>query len=123
MSDPSASDRRRHERHPVDLPVRVRGDQGDGAETEARSVNISEGGVLLAGDHFPSGSVVRLEIELAEMGWHAIDAEVVRRDAAADGAQALAASFASVATAGGREAIRAFFAARLSGAGGSAAEA
>jgi hypothetical protein len=115
------SDRRVHERHPVALPVRVRGDES-GAEVEARSVNISEGGVLLAGGHFPSGSVVRLEIELAEMGWHAIDAEVVRRDAAADGAQALAASFASVATAGGREAIRAFFATRLSGGEGAEAD-
>jgi hypothetical protein len=56
---------------------------------------------------------VRIEIELAEMGWHALDAEVVRHDARERGA--LAARFAEAATGGGREAIRAFFETRLSG--------
>lgn len=119
MSEPSASDRRVHERHDLALPVRVSAADGD-AEVEAQSVNISEGGVLIAGTDFPDGALVRLEIELAEMGWHALDARVVRRDPAPGGGEALAASFASAATEGGREAIRFFFAARL-GSGGPAA--
>lgn len=117
MTDPTGKDRRVHERLDVELPVRVRG-AGEDAGVDAQSVNISEGGVLLAGSDFPSGSIVRLDIELAEMGWHAVDAEVVRRDASADGAEALAANFATAATEGGRDAIRAFFATRLSAAGG-----
>jgi hypothetical protein len=56
---------------------------------------------------------VRLEIELAELGWHAIDAEVVRLEADGDGPETMAARFARIATDGGREAIRAFFDARL----------
>ena len=34
--------------------------------------------VLLAGADFPSAAQVRIEIELAEIGWHSLDAEVVR---------------------------------------------
>ena len=55
---------------------------------------------------------MRIEIELAEIGWHSLDAEVVRSE---DAGGTLAARFAEVATEGGREAIRAFFAARLAG--------
>jgi c-di-GMP-binding flagellar brake protein YcgR len=121
VSDATASDRRIHERIDLELPVRVSGaGSPDSGEVEAQSVNISEGGVLLAGSDFPTGSVVRLEIELAEMGWHALDAEVVRRGDAPGGGKALAASFASAATEGGRDAIRAFFASRLSAAEGAA---
>lgn len=119
MNEAPASDRRIHERFDVELPVRVRpsGDQAAG-EVDAQSVNISEGGVLLAGSDFPTGSMVRLEIELAEMGWHSVDAEVIRRERHAAGGEALAANFASAATEGGREAIQEFFRARLSGARG-----
>jgi PilZ domain len=102
-------ERRAHPRAPAELPVRV---IADGAVIEAQSVNLSEGGVLLAGTDFPSADQVRVEIELAEMGWHALDAEVVRRDALESGA--LAARFAEAAAGGGRKAIRAFFEARLS---------
>jgi GNAT superfamily N-acetyltransferase len=106
-------DRRAHPRADVALPARVVA--GD-AVVDARSVNLSEGGVLLAGADFPSAAQVRIEIELAEMGWHALDAEVVRSDARPGGT--LAARFAEAATEGGREAIRAFFAARLREPGG-----
>jgi len=99
-------DRRAFRREDVELPARVLvGDE----TVEAQSVNLSEGGILLAGTDFPSASQVRIEIELAEIGWHSLDAEVVRLDEGG----ALAARFAEVATEGGREAIRAFFAARL----------
>lgn len=102
-------DRRAHPREDVELPARVIA--GD-AVVPAQSVNLSEGGVLLAGADFPSASQVRIEIELAELGWHALDAQVVRHDEAGD-RSALAARFAEAATEGGREAIRAFFATRL----------
>lgn len=99
-------DRRAFRRADVALPARV---VVGGDTVTAQSVNLSEGGILLAGTDFPSASQVRIEIELAEIGWHSLDADVVRHDAGG----ALAARFAEVATEGGREAIRAFFAARL----------
>jgi hypothetical protein len=117
--DQEHHDRRTHRRTDVRLPARVR--FGD-TVVDAEAVNLSEGGVLLeaggdeggvalAGADFPSAAQVRIEIELAELGWHALDAQVVR---VTDGEPpALAAAFASAATAGGREAIRAFFQAHL----------
>jgi PilZ domain len=111
VPEPEAQDERRaHPRAPAALPARV---IAGGAVVEAQSVNLSEGGVLLAGTDFPSAGQVRIEIELAEMGWHALDAEVVRRDADEPGG--LAARFAEAAAGGGREAIKAFFDSRLSG--------
>ena len=102
-------DRRLHRREDVELAARiVAGDES----VEVQSINLSEGGILLAGADFPSANTVRIEIELAELGWHAMDAEVVRRGGGAEGT--LAARFAEVATEGGRDAIRAFFASRLS---------
>ena len=113
MAEATPQDERRaHPRAAAELPVRV---IADGAVTEAQSVNLSEGGVLLAGNDFPSSRQVKIEIELAEMGWHALDAEVLRHDSRPSGA--LAARFAEAATGGGREAIKAFFETRLSGSG------
>jgi ribosomal protein S18 acetylase RimI-like enzyme len=115
VADPTPQDdRRQHPREDVDLPVRlVAGDE----VLDAHSVNLSEGGVLIAGADFPSASQVRIEIELAEMGWHALDAEVIRRSGAGDAAEGtLAARFAEAATEGGRDAIRAFFRSRIGGA-------
>lgn len=105
-------DRRAHPRADVDLAARI---VADDEVVEAHSINLSEGGVLLAGAgaDFPSASQVRIEIELAELGWHALEAEVVRTGG--DGGGTLAARFAEAATAGGREAIRAFFETRLRG--------
>jgi ribosomal protein S18 acetylase RimI-like enzyme len=107
-------ERRKHPREDVELPVRlVAADE----VVDAHSVNLSEGGVLIAGADFPSASQVRIEIELAELGWHALDAEVIRRSGAGDpGEGTLAARFAEAATEGGRDAIRAFFQSRLGGA-------
>lgn len=107
-------DRRAHPRTDVELPARV---VAGGDVVGAHSVNLSEGGVLLAGADFPSAGQVRIEIELAEMGWHSLDAEVVRLDDRPGGT--LAARFAEAATEGGRDAIRAFFAARVLPSGGS----
>ena len=101
-------DRRAFQREDVALPARVLIGED---RVDARSVNLSEGGILLAGTDFPSASQVRIEIELAEIGWHSLDADVVRLD----GRDTLAARFAEAATEGGREAIRAFFASRLAG--------
>ena len=116
VADPSPhDDRREHRREDVELSARI---VADGEVVDAQSVNLSEGGILLAGADFPSASQVRIEIELAEMGWHALEAEVVRT-ARGDGEGTLAARFAEAATEGGRDAIRAFFESRLGG-GGSA---
>jgi hypothetical protein len=104
------AERRVYPRLETRLEARV---TADGKTVEAESLNISEGGILLAGADFPSAARVRLEIELAELGWHAVDAEVVRRGADAAGTETLAASFARIATEGGRDAIQAFFQARL----------
>jgi len=67
----------------------------------------------MAGDDFPSAQQVRVEIELAELGWHQLDADVVRRGTGPDGRESLAVRFAEAAAAGGRDAIREFFATRL----------
>ena len=120
--DDEDHDRRAHRRADVRLPARVRfGDAVVDAEAinlseggvllETEGVDVEEGGVLLSGADFPSAAQVRIEIELAELGWHALDAQVVR--VTAGESPALAAAFASAATAGGREAIRAFFQAHL----------
>lgn len=53
--------------------------------------------------------MVRVEIDLAELGWHALRAEVVRvQDDGPTTAPRLAARFAESATTGGRTAIRRF---------------
>ena len=105
----TGADRRRRPRLRVALPARV---VGDGWTREVSTVDLSEDGVLVAGPDFPSGSRVRLEIELAELGWREVSADVVRREPR-EGEERLAACFARAATEGGRDAIRAFFAARL----------
>lgn len=106
---PQQGERRRSPRVSVALPARV---VGDGWSRSARTVDLSEDGVLLEGNDFPSGARVRLEIELAELGWSSVDADVVRHEDL-DGDERLAARFARAATEGGRTAIQAFFAARL----------
>jgi hypothetical protein len=116
-------ERRAHQRTDVRLAAKVRfgGTVVDaqainlsegGVLLEADEIDVSEGGVLLAGADFPSAAQVRIEIDLAELGWHALDAQVVRVTAGAS--PSLAAAFASAATEGGREAIRSFFLAHLS---------
>lgn len=106
------AERRRAERLAVALPARVVSEDGIHA---AETVDISEDGVLLSAADFPPGTHVRLEIELAEAGWRSLDAEVVRREEAEHGDDRLAARFARIATEGGRDAIQAFFEARLGG--------
>ena len=86
----------------VRLPARVRygdrrrcrGDQPQRGRRapRGRGDERHEGGVLLAGADFPSAAQVRIEIELAELGWHALDAQVVR--VTAGESPALAAAFA-----------------------------
>ncbi|HWH13689.1 MAG TPA: PilZ domain-containing protein [Miltoncostaeaceae bacterium] len=106
-----ATERRRSPRMTVALPARV---VGDGWSREVATVDLSEDGVLLSGADFPSATRVRLEIELAELGWRSLVADVVRREERGQGAgERLAATFARAATEGGRSAIREFFAARL----------
>ena len=112
MSEPGrGAERRQHPRIEARLPARI---TADGRTVDVGTLNLSEGGILLQGADLPSAARVRVEIELAELGWQALDAEVVRREQGRDGAgEELAARFARAATEGGREAIRAFFDARL----------
>lgn len=112
MSVSDEDDRREFPRLDAELAARV---SANGHTVAADTVNISEGGILLAGSDFPSAARVRVEIELAELGWHAMDAEILRHEDTRDG-ERMAARFARAATEGGREAIRAFFVKRLGGA-------
>jgi PilZ domain len=112
-TDPSSPDhdRRADQRLPAQLRARV---IDHDRVVDAQTLDISAGGALLLGPDFPSGSHVRIEIELAELGWHSVDAEVVRREESQTGGDGQwAARFAQIATDGGRDAIRAFFDARV----------
>jgi len=88
--------------------MRARVSDQDGVTADAEVINISEGGVLINGEQLPRDGRVRIEIELDELGWQVIDAEVVRAAPSADGPGQLAARFAGVAASGERGAIRAF---------------
>jgi hypothetical protein len=95
-------DRRAHPRFATSIRARV---AADDEVIEGEVVNLSEGGVLIGGEAFPPAEQVRIELDLAERGWQAVDAEVVRVEYKEG---QLAARFAEVATSGGRSAIRAF---------------
>lgn len=106
----AGDDRRAHVRHRVTLPVRV--STGD-VTSAGRSVDLSEGGILIVGVDLPPTARVSVEVELADLGWHAFDATVVRRGHDGDGRTSLAASFAAVAADGSRDAIRRFLRERM----------
>jgi hypothetical protein len=80
---------------------------------DTRTIDISHDAVLIGGEDFPSANEVHIEIELAELGWQRLAAEVVRRQAIAEGGIHMAATFAEAATSGGRRAIAAFLARHL----------
>ena len=103
-------ERRAHPRVAAELAVRVTGEDGSSA---GHTRNLSEDGVSLELDG-AVGDVrrLRIEIELAEMGWHVVDAEGMRVER--DGSR-LAARVAELAAAGEREAIRGFLARYLPG--------
>ncbi len=98
-------DRRIHPRSQVQLPARV---TVDDHVLEAPTVDLSEGGVLLAGGEFPPESVAWIEIDLAELGWQSLRAEIVRIQSGPEEPVRMAARFAESATTGGRSAIRQF---------------
>lgn len=101
---PPEGERRATPRVDVQLPARLHvGDEVVDAET----IDISHDAVLIGGEDFPSGSEVHIEIELAELGWQRLAADVVRRGNQGD-ADHLAATFADAATGGGRAAIQEF---------------
>jgi hypothetical protein len=91
------------------MPVRFTG-HGTG-----RVVDISAGGVLLTGEGLPAVETLLLEMELAGIGRHTVEATVVRRTGTPDGGEHLAARFAAAATDGGRAAIHAFLEHRMGG--------
>ena len=103
--DPPQDERRATPRVDVQLPARLH--VGDDV-IDAQTIDISHDAVLIGGDDFPSASAVHIEIELAELGWQRLAADVVRRNENADGGVHMAATFADAATAGGRDAINAF---------------
>jgi hypothetical protein len=103
-------ERRGTPRHDVSLPARLH--VGDDV-IDAQTIDLSHDSVLIGGEDFPSADEVYIEIELAELGWQRLPAEVVRR---AEGDENhLAATFADAAASGGREAIRAFLAQHMGG--------
>ncbi len=105
MSDPAPQpDRRAAPRVDVELPARLH--VGDDV-IDAQTIDMSHDAVLIGGEDFPSASEVYIEIELAEMGWQRLAADVVRTHQDGGGVQ-LAAIFADAATTGGRDAISAF---------------
>lgn len=103
--DPPQDERRATPRVDVQLPARLH--VGDDV-MDAQTIDISRDAVMIGGDDFPSASEVHIEIELAELGWQRLAADVVRRNDTGDGWVHLAATFADAATAGGRDAINAF---------------
>lgn len=106
MSDDQYEDERRAvPRVDIQLPARLH--VGDDV-IDAQTIDISHDAVLIGGDDFPSGSEVYIEIELAELGWQRLAADVVRRQEVGDEGVQMAATFADAATAGGRDAINAF---------------
>lgn len=105
------NERRAAPRHDVSLPARLR--VGDDV-IDAQTIDLSHDAVLIGGEDFPSAGEVYIEIELAELGWQRLPADVVRR-AEGDDNLHLAATFADAAASGGREAIRAFLAQHMGG--------
>ncbi|MDH3225649.1 MAG: PilZ domain-containing protein [Thermoleophilia bacterium] len=101
-----SSDRRAFPRFAASMRARVSDE--DGVTADGEVINISEGGVLINGAQLPLDGRVRIELELDELGWQEINAEVVRAVPSADGPGQLAARFAGVAASGERDAIRAF---------------
>lgn len=106
MSDREPHEERRASpRVDVQLPARLHvGDE----VIDAQTIDISHDAVLIGGDDFPSASEVHIEIELAELGWQRLAADVVRRQELGDEGTRMAATFAGAATTGGREAIHSF---------------
>lgn len=103
MDEPTHEERREHPRLNVDLPARI---QRDGeAQVTGRAVDLSEGGIRIAGEHLPTDSEVTVEIELADLGWQRLTAEVVRGE---PGEGEMAARFAAAAASGGRQALKDF---------------
>ncbi len=99
------NERRAQPRIDVSLPARIH--VGDDV-IDAQTIDLSHDAVLLGGDDFPSAREVFIEIELAELGWQRLPADVVRRATDDGDAMQMAATFADAATTGGRDAIRAF---------------
>jgi hypothetical protein len=102
-------ERRAHPRFTTSIRARI---AAADEVIEGEVLNLSESGVLIGGQAFPSADQVRIELDLAERGWQAVDAEVVRVEYQEG---QMAARFAEVATSGGRSAIRAFLREHLTG--------
>jgi hypothetical protein len=78
---PTGSDRRKHQRLPLSIPVFVRGIDEDGKEflEFATALNISAGGILLATRRsLPRSSKLSLEIPVAPMPTSSISPQSVR---------------------------------------------
>lgn len=103
-------ERRATPRFDVQLPARLH--VGDDV-IDTQTIDISHDAVLIGGDDFPSANEVHIEIELAELGWQRLAADVVRRQEIGNVGVRMAATFAEAATGGGRTAIAAFLARHL----------
>lgn len=86
----------------IKLPARLRSED---AIVDVETVNLSVDGLLVRGDNLDADTDYDIEIDLHDMGWQRLSAEVVR---ASDDGDHLAARFADAASSGSREAIQAF---------------
>lgn len=92
----------------VKLPARLHNGE---SVVDVETVNMSETGLLVSGEGVAAGDRIDVEIDLPEVGWRRLAAEVVRTDPSAT---QLAARFADAASSGDREAIGAFLTKYLS---------
>lgn len=86
----------------IRLPARLHTDH---SVVDVETVNLSVDGLLIRGGRLGADQPCDVEIDLHDMGWQRLPAQVVRTTS--DGDQ-LAARFADAASSGKREAIQAF---------------
>lgn len=102
MSEPEYDTPRSSPRVEINLPARL---HSEDQVVDVETVNMSADGLLVKGDNLDEEAEYEIEINLPDVGWQRLEAEVVR--SYQDGGQ-LAARFAGAATSGRREVIRAF---------------
>jgi len=113
-SGPQGEERRRHQRVPADVAIRI---DVDGTTLEGRSIDVSEGGIAMELSEAPdTAKGLLIAIELADLGWQELKGELRRSEPAEGGGVRLAARFAAAATEGGPGAIREFIDRYLEGA-------
>ncbi len=102
MTDQQFEPPRAAPRVDIRLPARLHTDH---SVVDVETVNLSTDGLLIRGDNLHADSAQHIEIDLHDMGWQRLPAQVVRTSQDGDH---LAAKFADAASSGSRDAIQAF---------------